>query len=180
MSGPPFPPEVWLRIFGFLDWKSLQEKAVLVCNSWLEMIRGSPKLSGELSLRSDQIIKDDLIAILSRWMELKVLNAVNGDNFDFEGIKFQDYPNIRKIVVLKQLSGENFNGFPTKSPNWFYTVHWFYTSKVCLDPQITPELVNSLQSLEESKILSPDLVQELTLHLTSKGMYKLLTDLSSG
>jgi hypothetical protein len=174
MSGPPFPPEVWLRIFGFLDWKSLQEKAVLVCNSWLEMIRGSPKLSGELSLRSDQIIKDDLIAILSRWMELKVLNAVNGDNFDFEGIKFQDYPNIRKIVVLKQLSGENFNGFPTKSPNWFYT------SKVCLDPQITPELVNSLQSLEESKILSPDLVQELTLHLTSKGMYKLLTDLSSG
>ena len=118
---------------------------------------------------------------MSRWKELKVLRAVNGDRFDFKGIKFQDYPNLRKIVVSKQLYGavsrhwygEHFNGFPTNSPKWFYS------SEVCLDPQV----VNSLQSLMESKILSPDLVQVLTLDLASidvQGMYKLLTDLSRG
>ena len=161
MSGPPFPTEVWLTIFGFLDWENLQEKSVLVCKSWLEMIRGSPKLSGELSLRSDMIKKDDLIGILSRWKELKVLRAVNGDGqFDFKGIKFQNFPNLRKIVVLKQFSGENFKGFPAKSPKWFYS------SEVFLDPQVTPNLVNSLQSLKKSK-LSPDSVQELNLSFFS-------------
>ena len=160
MSGPQFPTEVWLTIFGFLDWENLQEKAVLVCNSWLEMIRGSPKLSGELSLRSDEIKKDDLIAILTRWKELSVLRAVNGNDFDFKGIKFANFPNLRKVVVLKQLSGENFTGFPTKSPKWFYS------SEIFLDPQVMPKLVNSLQSLKKSK-LSPDSVQELTLSFFS-------------
>ena len=167
MSGPPFPIEVWLTIFGFLDWKNLQEKAVLVCNSWLEMIRGSPKLSGEMTLRDDKIKKDDLIAILSHWKELKVLRAVNGDDFDFKGIKFSNYPNLRKVVVLKELPGENFIGFPTKSPEWFYS------SEVFLDPQVTPKLVNSLQSLKKSKI-SPDAVKELTLRFIS---YYLRTNL---
>ena len=156
MSGPQFPTEVWLTIFGFLDWKNLQEKAVLVCNSWLEMIRGSPKLSGELSLRSDKIKKDDLIAILTRWKELKVLRAIQGDDFDFKGIKFSNYENLTQIIVSKQLHGENFEGFPTKSPEWFFS------TIVCVDPQVTPKLVNSLQSLKKSKI-SPDSVKELAL-----------------
>ena len=84
MSGPQFPPELWLMIFGYLDWKTLQKKATLVCNSWLEMIRKCPKLSGEVSLRSDKIKKKDIVAILSRWEHLKVLHAINGFNFDFK------------------------------------------------------------------------------------------------
>ena len=82
--GPQLPTELWLMIFGHLDWKTLQKKATLVCNSWLEMIRKCPKLSGEVSLRSDKIKKKDLIAILSRWEQLKVLHAINGFNFDFK------------------------------------------------------------------------------------------------
>ena len=156
MSGPQFPTEVWLTIFGFLDWENLQEKAVLVCNSWLEMIRGSPKLSGEMALKSDKIKKDDLIAILTRWKELKVLRAIQGNDFDFKGIKFSNYENLTQIIVSKQLHGENFKGFPTKSPKWFFS------TIVCLDPQVTPKLVNSLQSLKKSKI-SPDSVKELAL-----------------
>ena len=102
MSGPRFPTEVWLTIFGFLDWENLQEKAVLVCNSWLEIIRGSPKLSGEMALKSDKIKKEDLIAILTRWKELKVLRAIQGDDFDFKGIKFsKSAQNLRQIIVSK-------------------------------------------------------------------------------
>ena len=82
--GPQLPTELWLMIFGYLDWKTLQKKATLVCNSWLEMIRKCPKLSGEVSLRSDKIKKKDLVAILSRWEQLKVLHAINGFNFDFK------------------------------------------------------------------------------------------------
>ena len=53
------------------------------------MIRESPKLSGELSLKSDGITKTkqgkkELIAILDRWKALKVLHAVNGNDFDFK------------------------------------------------------------------------------------------------
>ena len=153
---PQFPTELWLMIFGYLDWKTLQEKATVVCNSWLKTIRNCPKLSGKMSLRSDSIEKEDLIAILTRWKELKVLRAVNGNNFDFNGIKFANYPNLKQIVVSTKLSGENFIGFPTKSPSWFHS------SEVILDPQVTPKLVNSLQSLKKSKI-SPDSVKELAL-----------------
>ena len=159
MSGPQFPTEVWLTIFGFLDWENLQEKAVLVCNSWLEMIRGSPKLSGEMALKGNGFKKEDLIAILTRWKELKILHIQDND-FDlkpeFKGIKFSKFANLRQIVVPEQLYGENFEGFPTKSPEWFYS------TIVCLDPQVTPKLVNSLQSLKKSKI-SPDSVKELAL-----------------
>ena len=84
MSGPRFPTELWLMIFGYLDWKTLQKKATLVCNSWLEMIRKCPKLSGEVRLRSDKIEKEDIVAILSRWEQLKVLHAINGFNFHFK------------------------------------------------------------------------------------------------
>ena len=120
------------------------------------MIRDCPKLSGKLSLRSDSIKKEDLIAILTRWKELKVLRAVNGNNFDFNGIKFANHPNIRQIVVSTKLSGENFTGFPKNSPSWFHS------SEVILDPQVTPKLVNCLQSLNKSKI-SPDYMRELML-----------------
>ena len=172
-----FPAEkskLWLMIFRYLDWKNLQEKATLVCKSWLKMIRECPKLSGELSLKSDGITKTkqgkkELIAILDRWKELKVLHAVNGNDFDFKGIKFSNYPNLRKVVVLKELPGENFEGFPSKSPEWFYSSEIF----IFWDPQVTPELVNSLQSLKKSKI-SPDSVKELTLRFIS---YYLRTNL---
>ena len=66
-NGPRFPPELWLMIFGYLDWKTLQKKATLVCNSWLEMIRKCPKLSGEVSLRSDKIKEEDLVALVVDW-----------------------------------------------------------------------------------------------------------------
>ena len=56
--------------------------------------------------------------------------------------------------------GENFKGFPSKSPEWFCS------SEIFLDPQVTPQLVNSLQSLKKSEI-SPDLVKELTLRFIS-------------
>ena len=172
----PEKSTLWLMIFRYLDWKNLQEKATLVCKSWLKMIRESPKLSGELSLKSDGITKTkqgkkELIAILDRWKELKVLHAVNGNDFDFKGIKFSNYPNLRKVVVLKELQGEYFEGFPSKSPEWFYS------SEIFLDPQVTPQLMNSLQSrafnkltllqlLKKSKI-SLDSVKELTLRLIS-------------
>ena len=96
---------------------------------------------------------------MTRWKELKVLH-IQGNDFDlkpeFKGIKFSKFANLRQIVVPEQLYGENFEGFPTKSPEWFFS------TIVCVDPQVTPKLVNSLQSLKKSKI-STDSVKELAL-----------------
>ena len=78
----------------------------------------------------------------------------------FKGIKFSDHPTLRKVVVSKQLFGEHFQGFPTKSPNWFYS------SEVFLDPQVAPQLVKSLQSMKKSEI-GPDSVKKLMLDFSS-------------
>ena len=78
----------------------------------------------------------------------------------FKGIKFSDHPILREVVVSKQLFGEHFQGFPTKSPKWFYS------SEVSLDPQVTPQLVKSLQSLKKSEI-GPESVKKLKLNFYS-------------
>ena len=70
------PKEMWERIWSFLDYNALQNFCTLVSKTWLENIRDSPTLSGELILKisesdpSVEVIKD----ILSHWTKLKVLH----------------------------------------------------------------------------------------------------------
>ena len=51
MSLPILPPEVWEHILAYLDFETLQKKAVLVSKYWKKLIRESSKLSGHLVLR---------------------------------------------------------------------------------------------------------------------------------
>ena len=44
------PTEVWLKIFGYLDFDTVQKEATLVCREWLAIIRNS--LSGHMVLRT--------------------------------------------------------------------------------------------------------------------------------
>ena len=45
------PEEVWVHIFEYLDYKSLQCIAVQVCKEWLSIIRNDCNLSGELKIK---------------------------------------------------------------------------------------------------------------------------------
>ena len=77
------PKEMWHHVWTFLDFDTLQKTCTIVSKKWLEEIRDSPRLSGEMTLvpridfRRDQDIKR-INAILSRWKILRVLHIPNG------------------------------------------------------------------------------------------------------
>ena len=43
----PLPKEIWCKIWGELDFETLQKTCVLVCHEWFENIRENPGLSGK-------------------------------------------------------------------------------------------------------------------------------------
>ena len=52
--------EIWSKIFGYLDFETVQKTATLVCKLWFDMIRNDSVLSGELVLNSIQQVEIDL------------------------------------------------------------------------------------------------------------------------
>ena len=46
------PREMWIEIWSFLDFKTLQKTCTLVSKTWFEEIRNSTKLSGEMTLKT--------------------------------------------------------------------------------------------------------------------------------
>ena len=43
---------MWIEIWSFLDFKTLQKTCTLVSKTWFEEIRNSTKLSGEMTLKT--------------------------------------------------------------------------------------------------------------------------------
>ena len=68
------PTEVWIYIWSFLDFKTIQKICTLVSKRWLHDIRNSTRLSGELILRLYNQDVNDINEALSRWPKLKVLH----------------------------------------------------------------------------------------------------------
>ena len=46
------PIEVWIQIWSFLDFDTLQKKCTRVSKKWFQEIRDSPSLSGEMKLKT--------------------------------------------------------------------------------------------------------------------------------
>ena len=68
-----FPEELWILIWSYLDFKTIQKTCTQVSKSWLEMIRSS-KLSWEMRLqhrfsffKRDILEVEDFNDILDRW-----------------------------------------------------------------------------------------------------------------
>ena len=90
-----FPEEVWIIIWSYLDFKSIQKTCTQVSKSWLEMIRSS-KLSWEMKFRQKFsydlvfLALDDFNAISFHWENLRVLHYLSevefasGINFSFK------------------------------------------------------------------------------------------------
>ena len=53
---PQLPDEVWIKIFGYLDLKTIHFVVSFVCKRWLTIVRNDIGLSGNLKL-SEEIIK---------------------------------------------------------------------------------------------------------------------------
>ena len=78
---PFFPIEVWIKIWDFIDFHTLQKKCTIVSKSWFEVIRNTPTLSGEMELKKtiekedgtlETLNADGIDSILSHWPMLKV------------------------------------------------------------------------------------------------------------
>ena len=81
-----FPEEVWMIIWSYLDFKTIQKTCTLVSKPWLEMIRSS-KLSWEMTLRQsvyDQCVIEvtDFNGILSHWKDLRVIHFSSQRDFN--------------------------------------------------------------------------------------------------
>ena len=136
------PREMWLHVWGFLDFNTLQRICTRVSKQWLKEIRNSSRLSGVMGLKNLKQDDMDVIQrkilgspqiseilasnqdvkrineILSRWKKLKVLHMSTG-TIPF-GINLKNHKLLRKIVLSKS------NLTLKKLGDWGkVTKHWF-------------------------------------------------------
>lgn len=99
---PFFPTEVWIKIWDFIDFHTLQKKCTIVSKSWFEVIRNTPTLSGEMELKKtiekedgtlETLNADGIDSILSHWPMLKVLYAPGYET-----------KNIQNAILTKKVS----------------------------------------------------------------------------
>ena len=67
------PTEIWIHIWSFLDFNTLQKIFILVSKEWFCNIRNSARLSSEIVLRLENRNAIDINNVLSLWPKLKVL-----------------------------------------------------------------------------------------------------------
>ena len=146
------PTEVWVHVWSFLDFNTLQEICTLVSKKWLHEIRYSTRLSGEMMLRlSNQDVKD-INNVLSRWPKLKVLHlsdcncncrycVCNGSqlskvvslweesevyplNTEMLGINLTEHGLLRKIIVHKSMLLLELGEVGKTTKVWFDPKNW--------------------------------------------------------
>ena len=65
---------MWINIWSYVDFKTLQKSCVLVSKVWFKDVRESVQLSGKLCLKNDNLDEEFVKTILSQWKMLKVLH----------------------------------------------------------------------------------------------------------
>ena len=92
------PKEIWIHIFSFLDFESLQKRSTLVCQNWLAIIRNDCYLSGELRLNYNQkLMSSDINSVLANWKKLKILRISRFRKINLESEKLIIYDNIGEV-----------------------------------------------------------------------------------
>ena len=114
MSFQELPVEIFEKILNYLDFKTVQKTCTLVCHGWLESIRESSILSGEMSLNFLKIgaatwcperekyfykagKEEDIKIVLKKWKKLHTLRIPCKIPWYCNMMK--DYPIIRKVVL---------------------------------------------------------------------------------
>ena len=97
------PEEIWIMIWEYLDFKTLQKVCTQVSKSWLEMIRSS-KLSWEIKLRYTRSCLEDLEvadfnAMLLHWKDLRVIHFSSQDDFDKFRSSLNSHNVVGKVVI---------------------------------------------------------------------------------
>ena len=116
-------PEIWSKIFGYLDFEMLQFTAILVCKDWYKMIRSDCTLSGQLVIcpwpeRGQYIfdyevpgigtdyLKDvalakptDINPVLKQWKALQTLELRHFNIKAMKKLDFKPCKNLAKVYI---------------------------------------------------------------------------------
>jgi hypothetical protein len=95
-----FPEEVWILIWSYLDFETIQKTCTQVSKSWLEMIRNS-KLSWEMRLqfKLDLLEVEDFNDILDHWKNLRAIHFKSELAFAKFQLSLKSHKSLKKIVI---------------------------------------------------------------------------------
>ena len=118
MAAGGLPPEIWSKIFGYLDFETLQFKAILVCKDWYEMIRSDLTLSGQLVICPKPIFDydmpeigtdyladvalakpSDINPVLKQWKALQTLELRHFNIKAMKKLDFKPCKNLTKVYI---------------------------------------------------------------------------------
>ena len=142
------PQEVWILIWSFLDFKTLQKICIRVSKSWMEMIRSS-KLSWEVKFRRPncpELIyihgKDEVeffnTMIITHWNNLRVIHFPDtpGDKIR---LCLKSHQSLERVVVENhwpgQTVGQKMNQAYLKVSYSDFAV-WGAVTKYWIDPKL--------------------------------------------
>ena len=99
------PEEVWIKIWLYLDFKTIQKICTRVTKSWLKMIRSS-KLSWEMKLEHHEFHNVDVLevetfnGILSHWENLREIHFSFERDLSRFCLSLNSHQSLEKIVIL--------------------------------------------------------------------------------
>ena len=129
-----FPEEIWIIIWSYLDFNTVQKTCTCVSKSWFEMIRSS-KLSWEMKigLHTDMLEVKDFNAILFQWYDLRELHFSSELDFAKFHLSLNSKKSLKKVVVPSHID------FDTNGSDFNHPLRGWVT-KYCIDPKnlITP------------------------------------------
>ena len=126
------PVEVWVHAWSFLDFNTRQKICTLVSKTWLNQIRNSSILSGEMKISTSDTnyfeefeISD---AVLLRWKKLKVLHVKSETEIQHFG-SFSEHKLLEKIVVWSRdspgnrIKSKELGSWGVVTQSWFNPKH---------------------------------------------------------
>ena len=95
-----FPEEIFMKIWSYLDFETVQKTCTRVSKSWLGMIRSS-KLSWKMKLRAtrDMLVVEDFNAMLLQWQDLREIHLSSECDFAKFRLSLSSCKTLEKIVV---------------------------------------------------------------------------------
>jgi len=133
------PREMWIEIWSFLDFKTLQKTCTLVSKTWFEEIRNSTRLSGEMTLKTSWAwwnVKE-INKVLSHWKKLRVLHMTMDK--EITGFNLNEHFLLRKIIIPRSIPLEDLDD-------------WAMSKKIWLDPKDYSSKPQSLENVVDLEI----------------------------
>ena len=100
------PEEIWLCIFEFFDFKTLQKLLTLVCKEWFRIIRQSLKFSGQLNIIPGTKLSD-INLMLNSWKAIRVLQVAR--DVELENLDVTPCLDLEKVLIFGCFTNEDFN-----------------------------------------------------------------------